>query len=90
MYSKCIFRLPLRYLERAVVSLQLSAEALQFAASQDRLAVLVPQVVFLLDHLVLLLLQHAHLLLGVAVLFQLSHTHTHTQTNTRRIHLVLL
>lgn len=63
------------YLECAVVSLQLPAETLQLAASQDGLAVFVPQVVFLLDQLVLLLLQHSHLLLGVTVFFQLSQTH---------------
>lgn len=65
------------YLQCAVVSLQLPAQTLQLAASQHGLAVLVPQVVFLLDHLVLLLLQHSHLLLGVTVLLQLPHTHTH-------------
>lgn len=65
------------YLECAVVSLQFPAQALQLAAGQDGLAVFVPQVVFLLDELILLLLQHPHLLLGVPVLFQLSHTHTH-------------
>lgn len=54
------------------MSLQLPAQTLQLAASQDGLAVLVPQVVFLLDQLVLFLLQHSHLFLGVPVLFQLS------------------
>lgn len=63
------------YLECAVVSLQFPAQTLQLAAGQDGLAVLVPQVVFLLDQLVLLLLQRSHLLLGVAVLFQLSQAH---------------
>lgn len=53
------------------MSLQLPAEALQLAAGQDGLAVFVAQVVFLLDELGLLLLQRPHLLLGVAVLFQL-------------------
>lgn len=66
------------YLERAVVSLQLPAKTLQFAASQDGLAVLVSQVILFLDQLVLFLLQHSHLFLGVTVLFQLSQTHTHT------------
>lgn len=65
------------YLECAVMSLQLPAETLQLAASQDGLAVFVPQVVFLLDNLVLLFLQHSHLLLGVTVLLQLSQTHTY-------------
>lgn len=59
------------YLECAVVSLQLPAQTLQLAASQDGFAVFIPQVVFLLDQLVLLLLQRPHLLLGVSVLFQL-------------------
>lgn len=64
------------HLESAIVSLQLPAEALQFAAGQDGLAVLIPQVVFLLYQLVLFLLQHSHLLLSITVLFQLSHTRT--------------
>lgn len=59
------------YLECPVVSLQLSAQTLQLAASQDGLAVLVPEVVLVLDQLVLLLLQRSHLFLGVTVLFQL-------------------
>lgn len=53
------------------MSLQLSAQTLQLAASQDGLAVLVPEVVLVLDQLVLLLLQGSHLFLGVTVLFQL-------------------
>lgn len=69
------------YLECAVVSLQLPAQALQLAASQDGLAVFAPQVVFLLDELILLLLQHPHLLLGVPMLFQLSHTRARTHTH---------
>lgn len=60
------------HLERTVVSLQLPAQTLQLAAGQDGLAVLVPEVIFVLDQLVLLLLQRSHLLLGVAVLLQLS------------------
>lgn len=60
------------HLECAVVFLQLPAQTLQLAASQDGLAVLVPQRVLLLHHLVLLLLQRPHLLLGVAVHLQLS------------------
>lgn len=60
------------YLERAVVFLQLPAQTLQLAASQDGLAVLVPQRVLLLYHLVLLLLQRPHLLVRVAVHLQLS------------------
>lgn len=60
------------HLERAVVPLQLPAQTLQLAAGQDGLAVLTPEVVFVLDQLVLLLLQRSHLFLGVAVLLQLS------------------
>lgn len=60
------------HLERTVVSLQLPAQTLQLAASQDGLAVLAPEVVFVLDQLVLLLLQGSHLFLGVTVLLQLS------------------
>lgn len=37
------------HLERTVVSLQLPAQTLQLAASQDGLAVLIPEVVFVLD-----------------------------------------
>lgn len=59
------------YLQCAVVSLQFTAQALQLASGQDGLAVLVPQVVFFLDQLSLLLLQGSHLLLRVAVLFKL-------------------
>lgn len=54
------------------MSLQLPAQTLQLAASQDGLAVLTPEDVFVLDQLVLLLLQRSHLLLGVTVLLQLS------------------
>lgn len=60
------------YLECAVVSLQLPAQALQLAAGKDGLAVFVPQVVLLLDNLALLLLKDPHMLLGGPVLFQLS------------------
>lgn len=62
------------YLERAVVSLQFTAQALQLASGQDGLAVLVPQVVLFLDQLGLLLLKSSHLLLRVAVLFELNKT----------------
>lgn len=65
------------YLERAVVSLQFTAQALQLAAGQNGLAVLVPQVVLFLDQLGLLLLQSSHLLLRVAVLFKLNKTKWH-------------
>lgn len=62
--------------------LQLLAQTLQLAASQDGFAVLVPQGVLLLHHLVLLLLQHPHLLLGVAVHLQLSPPkHNHRLVN---------
>lgn len=61
----------LLYLEGAVVPLQLPAQTLQLAACQNGFAVLVPQVVFLLDQLALLLLQRPHLLLSVTVLLQL-------------------
>lgn len=54
------------------MSLQLPAQTFQLAASQDGLAVLIPEIVFVLDQLVLLLLQCSHLFLGVTVLFQLS------------------
>lgn len=54
------------------MSLQLPAQTLQLAASQDSLAVLTPEAVFVLDQLVLLLLQGSHLFLGVTVLLQLS------------------
>lgn len=56
------------------MSLQLPAQALQLAAGQDGLAVLIPEVVLVLDQLVLLLLQCSHLFLGVAVLLQLTKT----------------
>lgn len=59
-------------LEGAVVSLQLTAQALQLAAGQDGLAMLALQVVLLLHQLCLLLLQNLHLFLGVTVLFQLE------------------
>lgn len=62
------------YLQCAIVSLQLTAQALQLAAGQDGFAVLVPQVVLFLDQLGLLLLQSSHLLLRVAVLFKLNET----------------
>lgn len=75
LFTKSVLRSVL-YLESAIVSLQLSAQTLQLAACQDGLAVLVPQVIFLLDQLVLLLLQRTHLLLSVAMLFQLSQTDT--------------
>lgn len=65
------------YLQRAVVSLQFTAQALQLAAGQNGLAVLVPQVVLFLDQLGLLLLQSSHLLLRVAVLFKLNKTKRH-------------
>lgn len=78
--ERVLWRLLLPYLERAVVFLQLPAQTLQLAASQDGLAVLVPQRVLLQYHLVLLLLQRPHLLLGVAVHLQLS------PASTRQVH----
>lgn len=56
------------------MSLEFPAQALQLAAGQNGLAVLVPQVVLFLDQLGLLLLQSSHLLLGVAMLFELNKT----------------
>lgn len=59
------------------MSLQLSAEPLQFAASQHCTAVLALQLVLLLHHLEKLLLVNFHLLLITAMLLQLQkHTHS--------------
>lgn len=62
----------LGYLQSLVVSLQLSAESLQFAASQYGPAVLALQLVLLLHHLEELLLQNLHLFLITTMLLQLQ------------------
>lgn len=58
--------------------LQLSAEPLQFTASQHGPAVLALQLVLLLHHLEQLLLQNLQLLLIAPMLLQLQGKHTHT------------
>lgn len=65
------------YLQCPIVSLQFTAQTLQLAPGQNGFAVLVPQVVLFLDQLGLLLLQSSHLLLRVAVLFELNDTTGH-------------
>lgn len=62
--------------------LQLSAESLQFAASQHGPAVLALQLVLLLHHLEQLLLQNLQLLLIAPVLLQLQRTRK-TKSTTR-------
>lgn len=59
------------------MALKFPAKTLQFAACQDGLAVLALQVDLLFKHLVLLLLQHLHLLLHAATLLQLFQEKLH-------------
>lgn len=70
----------LRYLQGLVVPLQLSAQSLQFTASQHSPAVLTLQLVLLLHDLEQLLLQNLQLFLITAMLLQL---HKHTVTTRR-------